>query len=105
MAYLLNGQASAVVGTHCKVLTSDAQILSGGTAYITDLGRCGSSMSVGGFEPESEIKHIRTQILIRSKECWEKPQMQGLLCEFDDENGKAIQVETIRLDVDVPAVE
>lgn len=105
MAYLLNGQASAVVGTHCKVLTSDAQILSGGTAYITDLGRCGSSMSVGGFEPESEIKHIRTQILIRSKECWEKPQMQGLLCEFDDENGKAIQVEAIKLDVDVPAVE
>ena len=101
MGYLLQGKASAVVGTHSKTLTADAQILSGGTAYITDLGLCGSSMSVGGFEPETEIKHIRTQTLVKSKECWLKPQMQGLLCEFDD-NGQAIQIETIRLDVEVP---
>ncbi len=105
MGFLLNGQASAVVGTHCKVLTSDGQILSGGTAYITDLGRCGSSMSVAGFDPETEIKHIRTQTMVRSKECWDKPQLQGLLCEFDDTTGKAVQVETIRLDVEVPEME
>ncbi len=104
MGYLLQGQVSAVIGTHSKVLTSDAQILPGGTAYITDLGRCGSSMSVGGFEPETEIKHIRTQAIIRSKEYWLKPQMQGLLCEFDDK-GKAIQVETIRCDIEVPELE
>ncbi len=104
MGYLLQGHASAVVGTHCKVLTADAQILPGGTAYITDLGRCGSSMSIGGFDPETEIKHIRTQILIRSKECWAKPQMQGLLCEFD-EQGKAVQIETIKMDVEVPEIE
>lgn len=101
MGYLLNGQASAVIGTHCKALTADGQILSGGTAYITDLGRCGSSMSIGGFEPETEIKHIRTQTLIRSKECWDQPQMQGFLCEFDNQSGKAIQVETIKLDIEV----
>lgn len=104
MGYLLQGKASAVVGTHSKVLTADAQILPGETAYITDLGRCGSSLSVGGFEPETEIKHIRTQTLIKSKECWDKPQMQGLLCEFDDK-GKAIGVETIRLDVEVPEMD
>ena len=105
MGFLLNGKASAVVGTHCKVLTSDAQILSGGTAYITDLGRCGSSMSVGGFDPESEIKHIRTQTLVRSKECWAKPQLQGLLCEFDDASGKAVKLETLKLDVEVQELE
>ena len=104
MGYALQGKVSAVIGTHSKTLTSDAQILPGGTAYITDTGRCGSSMSVGGFDPETEIKHIRTQTLIRSQECWDKPQMQGLLCEFDD-SGKAIQVETIKLDVEVPSLE
>ncbi len=104
MGYLLQGKVSAVVGTHSKVLTADAQILPGGTAYITDLGRCGSSMSVGGFEPETEIKHIRTQALIKSKEYWVKPQMQGLLCEFDND-GKATYIEIIKLDVDVPELE
>ena len=105
MGFLLNGQASAVIGTHCKVLTADAQILPGGTAYITDLGRCGSSLSIGGFDPETEIKHIRTQTLIRSKDCWDKPQLQGLLCEFDDTTGKAIGIETLKLDVEVEIIE
>lgn len=101
MGELLKGKASAVVGTHCKVLTSDARILDGGTAYITDLGRCGASMSVGGFEPEHEIKKMRTQIAVRSHESWEKPQLQGLLCTIDDETGRAIEVHTVKEDVAV----
>lgn len=102
MGELLRGKASAVVGTHCKVLTSDACILEGGTAYITDLGRCGASMSVGGFEPEHEIRKLRTQLPIRSQESWERPQLQGLLVTIDENSGKATEVRTIREDVVVP---
>ncbi len=103
MGRLLQGKVSAVVGTHSKVLTSDATILEGGTAFITDLGRCGASVSVGGFDPEYEIKKYRTQVQIRSRESWEKPQMQGLLVDIDDESGKATAVETISMDVKVEA--
>ena len=101
MGFLLDGIASAVVGTHCKVLTADCQILPKGTAYITDLGRCGASMSVGGFDPNYEIKRIRTQITIRSRESWCKPQMQGMVCTLDDKTGLALEVEPVCLDVDV----
>ncbi|MBR2282161.1 MAG: YmdB family metallophosphoesterase, partial [Spirochaetales bacterium] len=101
MGRLLQGKVSAVVGTHSKVLTADATILEGGTAYITDLGRCGASVSVGGFEPEHEIRKFRTQVQVRSHESWEKPQMQGLLVDVDDGSGKALAIETIRMDVKV----
>ena len=100
MGQLLKGKATAVVGTHCKVLTADAQI-NDGTAYISDLGRCGASVSVGGFEAEHEIRKFRTQIITRSHESWDKPQMQGLLCTVDDVTGKTIDIEVVKLDVHV----
>ena len=101
MGRLLQGKASAVVGTHSKVLTADATILDGGTAYITDLGRCGASVSVGGFEPEHEIRKYRTQVQTRSHESWDKPQMQGLMADVDDSTGKAVGIQTVCLDVNV----
>ncbi len=101
MGSLLKGKASAVVGTHSKVLTADARILEGGTAYITDLGRCGASVSVGGFEPEHEIRKFRTQVQTRSHESWDKPQLQGALVDIDDSTGKAISIVTVREDVKV----
>jgi len=104
MGMLLDGKASAVVGTHNKALTADSQILNNGTAYITDLGRCGSSDSVGGFEPEHEIKKYRTSLPVRSHESWSVPQIQGMLAEFDDITGFATSVKTIRLDVPVEAL-
>ncbi|MBO4392961.1 MAG: YmdB family metallophosphoesterase [Spirochaetales bacterium] len=101
MGRLLQGKVSAVIGTHCKVLTADAQILDGGTAYITDTGRCGASVSVGGFEPEHETKKLRTQVMTRSHESWEKPQMQGVLVEIDESSGKALSIEPVCEDVAV----
>lgn len=95
MGFHLAGKAAAVIGTHSKVLTSDAQILEGGTAYITDNGRCGSQLSVGGFEPEAEIEKQITQLPIRSKEYWEDTAMVGVIVDIDDA-GKATAIEPIR---------
>lgn len=103
MGHYLDGCASAVIGTHSKVLTADNQIFENGTAYISDLGRCGSSMSVGGFEPEHEIKKFRTQILVRSREFWEEPQIQGLLVSFN-ELGFATETKLIREKVEVECI-
>ena len=100
MAYMLDGKASCVVGTHCKALTADADVSENGTATITDLGRCGSSNSVGGFEPSTEIRKYRTQLVLRSHEGWEDPEIQGALITFDDKTGKAVAIETIRRSVE-----
>lgn len=50
MGHWCDGRASLVVGTHTHVPTADAQILSRGTAYLTDAGMCGDYDSVIGME-------------------------------------------------------
>jgi len=48
IGHFCDGKASLVVGTHTHVPTGDAQILPGGTAYMTDAGMCGDYLSVIG---------------------------------------------------------
>ena len=48
MGYFLEGKVTAVVGTHTHIQTADEKILSGGTAYISDLGMTGVERSVLG---------------------------------------------------------
>ncbi len=101
MAFLLDGRVTAMIGTHTKVLSADERIFPKGTAMITDNGRCGSQFSVGGFDPKLEINKFITQIPMRSHECWEGLELQGVLVEADDE-GKAVSIETIRVPVETP---
>jgi calcineurin-like phosphoesterase len=101
MAHHVNGKISAMVGTHTKVLTSDARVLSGGTAMVTDNGHCGSTAGVGGFDAKIEIERFLTQIPSRSIESWENLELQGVLVEID-EAGKATGIETIRQSVATP---
>jgi metallophosphoesterase (TIGR00282 family) len=49
MGRFLDGRVTAVAGTHTHVLTADAGVLPGGTAYITDLGMCGSHAGIIGM--------------------------------------------------------
>ena len=39
LGYYLDGQVSALLGTHTHIQTADERILPNGTAYITDVGR------------------------------------------------------------------
>ncbi len=101
MAFLLDGKATAMIGTHTKVLSADARIFPKGMAMVTDNGRCGSQMSVGGFDPETEINKLITQIPARSRECWDGLELQGVLVEASDD-GTATSVEVIRIPVETP---
>ncbi|MBI5773128.1 MAG: YmdB family metallophosphoesterase, partial [Verrucomicrobia bacterium] len=55
LARMLDGQVSAVIGTHTHVQTADDRILPGGTAYITDSGMTGPHDSVIGVEKEAVL--------------------------------------------------
>lgn len=57
-----NGRASIVVGTHTHVPTADNRVLSGGTAYITDVGMTGPYDSVIGMKKEGSIKDSFMQL-------------------------------------------
>ena len=96
MFYHADGKVSAVIGTHTKVLTADNNVLPGGTAVICDTGRTGSLDSVGGLDPEIEIKKFLTQVPERSKDFWENLELQGVIIDIDTETGKANSIERIR---------
>ena len=55
LARWLDGRVTAVVGTHTHVQTSDARVLPGGTAAITDAGMTGPHDSVIGVRAELAI--------------------------------------------------
>ncbi len=58
MARFLDGQVSLVFGSHTHVQTADEQILTGGTAYITDVGMTGPSDGVIGMETAGVLQRF-----------------------------------------------
>ena len=87
------GSCSAIIGSHCRVQTADEQILKG-TAFISDAGRTGSALSVGGCDISSRIKEYLSGIPDWTRDAWEKPELQGVFLDID-ENGKARSIERV----------
>ncbi len=104
MFFHADGSLSAVIGTHNKAITADAEVFPRGTAVITDNGRCGSITSVGGLDSEIEIRKFLTQIPERSNECWDDLELQGVMVTLGDD-GRAEQIEAIRIPIETPEKE
>ncbi|MDX1784877.1 MAG: TIGR00282 family metallophosphoesterase [Roseovarius sp.] len=92
-----DGRASLVVGTHTHVPTGDAQILPGGTGYLSDAGMCGDYLSVIGMDSAEPMRRFVTGM---SKGRFEPAQgeatLSGVYVETDDRTGKALRIEMIR---------
>jgi metallophosphoesterase (TIGR00282 family) len=91
------GRCSAVIGSHNRIQTAD-EMVSGGTAVITDAGRTGSIQSVGGCDPASRIQEFLTGIPDWTRDAWKQPELQGVLIDIDSK-GNAISIERIRQSV------
>jgi len=100
MGRYLAGRVSAVLGTHTHVGTTDAHILPGGTAYVTDIGMVGPIDSVIGDEPDSVIKRFLTQIPSRLSVGKGKVSFDAILVEVDEKTGKAVDIKRIQKIVD-----
>lgn len=96
MGEIVRGKITAMIGTGTKALSADETILDGRTAVITDTGRTGSILSAGGFEPETEIQQLMNRIPVRSKDCWEGLEIQGVIVEAD-EQGFAQSIRRLRI--------
>ena len=94
-ARMLDGQVSAVVGTHTHVQTADEQIFPGGTAYLTDAGFTGPHESVLGREIEPVIRRFLTSQPQRFEVAKERVLLQGVLVEIDEASGKAVKIQRV----------
>lgn len=54
-ARYIDGEVTAVVGTHTHVQTADEEVLPGGTAFICDVGMTGSHAGVIGMRTEHAL--------------------------------------------------
>jgi len=95
MGWHLAGRASAVCGTHTHVQTSDARVLPGGTAYITDAGMTGPHDSVIGAVKEISLRRFLLQQPQRLEPATGDPRLEGLLIDVDDA-GRATGAEALR---------
>ena len=92
----LDGEASAVFGTHTHVATADERILPGGTAYITDIGMIGPADSVIGFPADISVQRVLTQMPLKAEAADSPACICGICVEVDAENGKALKIERVR---------
>jgi calcineurin-like phosphoesterase len=93
----LDGRVTAVVGTHTHVQTSDARVLPGGTAFITDAGMTGPHDSVIGVESELAIRRMRTGLPVRFETASGDVRIEGAVIDCDPATGRASAIEPLRI--------
>ncbi|WP_071672772.1 TIGR00282 family metallophosphoesterase [Nioella nitratireducens] len=96
--HFCDGRASLVVGTHTHVPTGDAQILPGGTAYLTDAGMTGDYDSVIGMEKTEPLRRFITGMQKdRFTPANGAATLSGVFVETDNKTGKALNVAPVRI--------
>ena len=98
LGWYLNGKVSAVLGTHTHVQTADNRILpiNEHTAYISDVGMTGPIDSVIGRKTEQVLKRFLTQIPTRFEIAEDNIQLQGVIIDIDQSNGKARSITRVQ---------
>jgi metallophosphoesterase (TIGR00282 family) len=94
-ARYLDGQVSAVIGTHTHVQTADEQIFPGGTAYLSDAGFTGPQESVLGREIEPVIKRFLTAMPQRFEVAKNRVSLHGAIVEIDEATGLALKIQRV----------
>lgn len=94
-AYCFAGRVDAVLGTHTHIMTADERIMSGDTAYITDLGMTGPVDSILGMEKEQVIQRFLTQRPVRFEVAKGAAQLQGVVLNFDEDADRIMGIERI----------
>jgi metallophosphoesterase (TIGR00282 family) len=96
LAAWLDGRVTAVLGTHTHVQTSDARVLPGGTAALTDAGMTGPHDSVIGVQTDLAIRRMRTGMPVRFETASGGVRLEGALVTCDPATGRASAIELVR---------
>lgn len=93
LRHFLDGQVSALIGTHTHVQTADHQVTALGTAYLSDAGMTGFADGVIGLEAAPIVASYLTQ----TKQAHLIPEsgravLSGASLEIDPANGRCLQI-------------
>lgn len=97
MGWFLDGQASAVFGTHTHVQTADERLLPNGTAYITDVGMTGPYESVIGRRVDRVLQALLTQMPHPFDVAKGDPRVSGALVAVEPQTGRATAIRRVNV--------
>ena len=95
MGYFLDGEITAMFGTHTHVQTADEKILEKGTGYITDIGMTGPKNAILGMDIEAALKRFLTALPEKYKIATGECMLNACVFEIDDNTNKVIKIERI----------
>jgi len=98
LARYIDGEVTAVIGTHTHVQTADERIFPKGTAYITDAGMTGPVESVIGVSVEAAVERFLTQTPKRFETAKGPSSVQTVVVTADPETGLATAIERVNID-------
>lgn len=97
LCYYLDGEISAMFGTHTHVQTSDEEIFKNGTGYITDVGMTGAIDSVLGVKPDLAVNKMKWKIPVRFENAVGKSKMECVCFEIDEKTTKCKSIKRLRV--------
>lgn len=100
IAHFLDGEVSAVVGTHTHVQTADEKILPRGTAFITDVGMTGPVDSIIGVRKEQIIQKFLNQIPVRFETAKGQTMLSCAVLEINPKTGLSTSIQRLQLSFD-----
>ncbi len=95
--WFLDGDVSAVIGTHTHVQTADETILPNGTAFITDVGMTGPINSIIGIKKELIIKKFLTHMPVRFEIAKGEYMLSAVVIDIDSKTGHATNIQRLQL--------
>ena len=96
MGYFLDGEITAIFGTHTHVQTADEHILSNGTGYISDIGMTGPKISILGMDKDAALKRFLTALPEKYKIASGECMLNACIFKIDDSTNKVIDIERIK---------
>ena len=100
MAHCLDGEATAVLGTHTHVQTADARVLPGGTAAMTDVGMCGPRDGIIGRDSAAVLQGCLTAMPCKYPVGGWPARVSGAIVQVAPATGLALSIQAINRDYD-----
>ena len=97
MGWHLDGQVTAVVGTHTHVQTADERVLPGGTAYLTDVGMTGPHDGIIGTDRTAVLTRFTTGLPSKFETASGDPRLHAVVITADPATGRALAIERLSL--------
>lgn len=97
MGRYLDGQVSAVLGTHTHVATADEQILPGGTGFQCDVGMTGPFESILGRKIDAVMEATLHAIPTTFQVATGNVRLNGTWFDADLESGKCVAIGRLNL--------